>query len=181
VRLLCRGLLTNRSLRRLSLASTGLHAEGALEVASVVNSPIGVLEAVDLSGNDIGLVGLRALSVSALYSKTLAELILCNCGLSSRLAGVSAAAAAAIAAALTSGKEGGARESAAAAIGDADGGAGDAAQPSSAFDALGRSLASAECALGRVDLDGNAVRLAPRCASVMCAHLIPPPPRSLCR
>jgi hypothetical protein len=74
-RLLARGLLTNRTLRRLSLASTGIRADGALDIASVVNSPICVLEAVDLSGNDIGLVGLRALSVSALYSKTLAELV----------------------------------------------------------------------------------------------------------
>jgi hypothetical protein len=158
VRLLCRGLLTNRTLRRLSLASTGLHADGALEVASVVNSPIGVLESVDLSGNDIGLVGLRALSVSAQYSKTLKELILCNCGLSSRLAGVSAGAAAAIANALLNGGKDGARAAIAADAADADSGSGDAVQPASAFDALGRALANPHCALGRVDLDGNAVR-----------------------
>jgi hypothetical protein len=160
-RALARGLLTNRSLKRLSLASCGLRAEGAFEVASVVNSTIGVLAAVDLSGNDIGLAGLQALSVAALYSKTLAELTLCNCGLSSRLsAGDAASAAAALHAALAAGAGAGAALAATAAAG-ADAGAeaaaaGDAAAaPAAAFDALGRALASADCALGSVDLDGN--------------------------
>jgi hypothetical protein len=174
-RLLCRGLLTNRSLKRLSLASVDMREDGAFEVASYVNSSLCVLEALDLSGNNIGIAGLQALSVSAQYSKTLVELTLYNCGLSSRAVGTQAAAGLAIA--LSNG--GGA--SSAEAVNSAVSGSSDlntassdaAALASSAFDALGRALASPDCALGAVDLDGNPMNEAD--AAALIPHLAAAP------
>ena len=199
LRALCKGLATNRTLTRLSLAGCGFGCEGAEEVAAFINSPTCILEGLDLSGNDIGLEGLRSLAVAASYSKTLLELLLCNCGLSSKSAlegamlalarrereraagggssgggsgsggsgggrsGSGGGSSAGLGAARGASGEGG---SSAAAGGGAGAGAAAAEVAgvdahgvqtlgAEAFSALGRAVASAECALGRVDLDGN--------------------------
>ncbi len=181
---LCRGLNSNNTLKRLSLSGCGMGPDGAEDVAAVVNAQTCVLESIDLSGNDIGLAGLRSLAVAASYSKTLQELLLCNCALSSRCqedaaalalirgvkesgggragvangggsGGVVGAAAAAAAPAGGSGGGGGG------ALPAAEDGAGSAAAAiaqklgTEAFSALGAALASTDCALGRVDLEGN--------------------------
>ena len=251
-RALCKGLATNRTLTRLSLASCALGSEGAEEVAGFINSPTCILQALDLSGNDIGLQGLRSLAVAASYSKTLLELLLCNCGLSSKSAAVSAmlalakqlreealagrgssssssssnsssssgggsgggvtgiglggggggasgsaAAAAAAAAALASALAAasvllqGKPEQLGGGGGGSGGSGGSGAGPSSdgtsldpaalealskeAFHALGKAVASTECALGRVDLDGNP--LTEGDAAVLVPYLKEAPPK----
>lgn len=151
-RLLCRGLLTNRVLKRLSLASVDMCEDGAFEVASYINSSLCVLEALDLSGNNIGLAGLQSLSVSALYSKTLVELTLCNCGLSSRVIDSQSAGNLL---ALPSGPGGPDASAASKAGTETDNHPAAGTPGSTAFDSLGRALASPDCALGAVDLDGN--------------------------
>ena len=186
-RLLCRGLLTNRSLKRLSLASVGMGESGAFEIASYINSSLCVLEALDLSGNNIGVAGLQSLSVSALYSKTLVELTLCNCGLSSRRQETLIAADLALAIA-TGGSDAIASATAAAAATattttdtlttNAVATAAAAAVvvvTAAAFDALGRALASTDCALGSVDLDGNPMNEAD--AAALIPYLTAPPPK----
>ena len=198
VRGLCRGLASNNTLKRLSLAGCGMGPEGAEEVAAVVNAHSCVLEAIDLSGNDIQLSGLRSLAVAASYSRTLQELLLCNCALSSRCAGDDEALALMKAMKLaaaggaggegsgggSSGGGGGASGSGGgggnssgsgggggsnslgsaspgAASGGGEGASGFAVGASAqllgtqAFAALGTALASVDCALGRVDLEGN--------------------------
>ncbi len=186
---LCRGLRSNNTLKRLSLSGCGLGPDGAEDVAAVVGAPTCMLESIDLSGNDIGLTGLRSLAVAASYSKTLQELLLCNCALSSRSAaddaavalmrslkggggggvsggsggggggGVVAGAVSGSAAAAPAAGGGGSAAAAAAATPAADGSAGLAASAqklgTEAFSALGAALASADCVLGRVDLEGN--------------------------
>ena len=178
-RLLCRGLLTNRSLRRLSLASVGMREHGAFEIAAYINSSLCVLEALDLSGNNIGVAGLNSLSVSALYSKTLVELTLCNCGLSSRrqesqaIADLALALATggsdAIASATATSKAAAATEKAEA----TDTLTSAVEVTAAAFDALGRALASTDCALGSVDLDGNPMNEAD--AAALIPYMTAPP------
>ncbi len=185
-RLLCRGLLTNRSLKRLSLASVGMRENGAFEIAAYINSSLCVLEALDLSGNNIGVAGLKSLSVSALYSKTLVELTLCNCGLSSR--GQESQAVADLALALaTGGSDAIVSATATSKAATATAAAAAAAEAESAtdtlttavevtaaaFDALGRALASTDCALGSVDLDGNPMNEAD--AAALIPYMTAPP------
>ncbi len=188
---LCRGLRSNNTLKRLSLSGCGLGPDGAEDVAAVVGAPTCMLESIDLSGNDIGLTGLRSLAVAASYSKTLQELLLCNCALSSRCAEDDAAVA--LMKSVKGGGAGGGGGSggggggggaagtalavAAAPAGGglppaAEGGAGaSSAQKlgTEAFNALGAALVSAECVLGRVDLEGNP--MTPEDAEALLFHL----------
>ncbi len=190
VKALCKGLLTNRTLTHLSLAGCGLGAEACLELGGFLNSPTCVLQHLDVQGNgDVGLEGLNSLAVAACYSRTLGELVLCNCGMSSRSAADKAALA--MARLMVGGVGGGRTQAApssssgssssssgssssssvisgssssssgggAIAAGKESGGAESKDEPPTlgeiAFGALGRALTSTECALGRVDLDGN--------------------------
>jgi len=127
----------------------------------------------------VGLEGLNSLAVSASYSKTLLEFVACNCCLSSSAASSKRTLelAAAQHKSSSSNKD-------ASVLGFGRGGGGEESltlmvdepfPPGQAFAALGKALVSTECALGRVNLDGNP--LTPEDAEVLLPFLASAPPK----
>lgn len=80
---LCRGLRTNRSLKRLTLGYCGVGPDGAAALASVLESPLCGLEKLDLMGNALGSEGLHMLATAAYRSKTLVDMNLRDNGIGS--------------------------------------------------------------------------------------------------
>lgn len=80
---LCRGLRTNRSLKRLTLGYCNVGPDGAAALASVLESPLCALEKLDLMGNALGSEGLHMLATAAYRSKTLVDMNLRDNGIGS--------------------------------------------------------------------------------------------------
>ena len=76
--LLMRGLRTNRNLKIVTLSYCNLGPLAAQSIASVITSPLSVIEAIDLTGNSLTSVGLAYLANAARNSTKLKELILCD-------------------------------------------------------------------------------------------------------
>jgi hypothetical protein len=167
---LARGLRTNRTLKVLTLSYCGLGPSGAASIASVITSPLPVLEAIDLTGNALTSVGLEALATAAKSSKFLKELVLCDNsigggfllprragapGETGLLGDTPSTPAPSGAGAGSSAAEG---ESAAAVLNERVTHA--AAVSKAALTSLGEALSSPDCGLCRVNLEMNALTTA---------------------
>jgi len=78
---LCKGLRTNRTLKKLSLGYCAVGVDGAEALAAVIASPLSGLEHLNLMGNHIGAEGCAIIARAAQVSKTLRELILRDNGI----------------------------------------------------------------------------------------------------
>jgi hypothetical protein len=76
---LCRGLRSNRNLRVLTLSHCSLTERAAQSIATdFLASPLCILEALDLTGNQLAAEGVFTLATAASRSKTLKELLFCD-------------------------------------------------------------------------------------------------------
>jgi hypothetical protein len=126
---LCRGLRSNRNLRVLTLSHCSLTERAAQSIAAdFLASPLCILEALDLTGNQLAAEGVFTLATAASRSKTLKELLFCDNQLGGGFlvakSGMAAAAAAAGAGAGAAGAAGAATAVAAAGGGVGGGGGG---------------------------------------------------------
>jgi hypothetical protein len=119
---LCRGLRSNRNLRVLTLSHCSLTERAAQSIATdFLASPLCILEALDLTGNQLAAEGVFTLATAASRSKTLKELLFCD----NQLGGGFLVAKSGMAAAATAGAGvGAAAAGGGAATGAAAGGAG---------------------------------------------------------
>ena len=185
---LCRGLRSNRNLRVLTLSHCSLTERAAQSIATdFLASPLCILEALDLTGNQLAAEGVFTLATAASRSKTLKELLFCDNqlgggflvakgGMASAAAAGGAGAAAGGGAAAAAAAAAGAGAAAAAAPGEADdsessgqagraaAGVADAIETTAASTrrallALGEALQlpADVCALARVSLESNAL------------------------
>ena len=123
---LCRGLRSNRNLRVLTLSHCSLTERAAQSIATdFLASPLCILEALDLTGNQLAAEGVFTLATAASRSKTLKELLFCDNQLGGGFlvakSGMAAAAAGAAGGAAAAAAAGG---GAAAAAGGGGGGGG---------------------------------------------------------
>ena len=128
---LCRGLRSNRNLRVLTLSHCSLTERAAQSIATdFLASPLCILEALDLTGNQLAAEGVFTLATAASRSKTLKELLFCDNQLGGGFlvakSGMAAAAAAAGAGAGAAGAAGAATAAVSAAAGGGGGGGGSA-------------------------------------------------------
>lgn len=160
---LCRGLRTNRTLKRLTLGYCNISPEGAAALAAVLASPLCALERIDLMGNALGSEGLFIMARAATTSKTLVELNLRDNGIgsgtliahvASRDAAQAAAAAASGKAAGGAGAEGG--DGAAAGAGDSAAASSSAAGPKPGSSSSSSSSSSAAAGAGASSSAGGA-------------------------
>jgi hypothetical protein len=75
---LCRGLRTNRTLKRLELGYCGIDAEGARSLGEVIGFQLCGLNRLNLMGNLLGGEGLMSLCEGLRYNRSLTHLVLAD-------------------------------------------------------------------------------------------------------
>ncbi len=73
---LCEGIRTNSSILNISLARCNIESKGAKAISHVLKSKLSKLQTLDLTGNNIGGIGLAELSIGLIKNKLLTTLIL---------------------------------------------------------------------------------------------------------